>query len=397
MFTEEFFELLLNFGDDWEVTGVETNLSTSEVDIYVEYVGELKIYDQAPTRRWRHLDTMQFKTYINCRLPRIKTDDGKVRTVRPPWADKHERHSFLFECAVINLLLATKNQTQTAKLMRCSFDVVNRIMDNATKRGLARRKTSEEDFEAISIDEKSFRKGHSYVSVLSHPASGRVLEVVEDRTKKASQKLIDQSLSRKQQAKIKTISMDMWKSFIAMVSEKLPQAEIVHDKFHLIKYLNEAIDKVRRREVKKHQELKDSRYALLKNEENLTEKQRIKFEQIRKANFEVSRAWEARENFKAVFENSSFEESEAIFANWYESVKQSGIKEVMKVAEMFSNHLRGVLQAMTSSLSNAMAERLNGKIQLLKSIGRGYRKFENFRSAILFFYGKLELFPLKSQ
>jgi transposase len=394
MFTEEFFELLLDFGDEWEVTEVETDFSTSEVDIYVEYVGRSKVYDRASTRRWRHLDTMQFKTYINCRLPRIKTDDGKVRTLRPPWADKHERHSLLFECAVINLLLATQNQTQTAKLMRCSFDVINRIMHNATKRGLVRRHACEQNYEDISIDEKSFRKGHSYASVLSHPATERVLEVVEDRTKEASLALIEQGLSKEQQAAVRTISMDMWKSYMAMAAEQLPQAEIVHDKFHLIKYLNEAIDKVRRREVKEHQELKDSRYALLKNEENLTEKQRIKFEEIRKANFEVSRAWEARENFKAVFENANFEESEAIFAQWYKSVKQSGIKEVIKVAEMFANHLRGVLQAMTSSLSNAMAERLNGKIQLLKSIGRGYRKFENFRSAILFFYGKLDLFPL---
>ena len=161
--------------------------------------------------------------------------------------------------------------------------------------------------------------------------------------------------------------------------------------------MNEAIDKVRRREVKEHAELKDSRYALLKNEENLTEKQRIKFEEIRKANFEVSRAWEARENFKEIFKNKTIEESEAIFEILHKTVKKSGIAEVIKVAEMFANHLRGVLNAMTSEVSNAIAERLNGKIQLLKSIGRGYRKFENFRSAILFFYGKLNLFPLNSQ
>jgi transposase len=397
MFTEQFFELLLDFGDEWEVKGVKTDLGTSEVDIYVEYVGQMKIYDHAPDRRWRHLDTMQFKTFINCRLPRVKVDDGKVKTLSPPWADKHERHSFLFECAVINLLLATKNQTQTADLMRCSFDVINRIMHNATKRGLELRKQDKEIFENVSIDEKSFQKGHKYATILSDPASGRVLEVVENRTIEASRTLIDRSLTQQQQEEIKTISMDMWKAFIAVAFEKLPEAEIVHDKFHLIKYLNEAIDKVRRREVKKHQELKDSRYALLKNEENLTEKQRIKFEEIRKANFEVSRAWEARENFKEVFENASLDESEAIFEQWHQSVKQSGIKEVIKVAEMFSNHLRGVINAMTGSLSNAMAERLNGKIQLLKSIGRGYRKFENFRSAILFFYGKLSLFPLNYQ
>ena len=161
--------------------------------------------------------------------------------------------------------------------------------------------------------------------------------------------------------------------------------------------MNEAIDKVRRREVKKHEELKESRYALLKNEANLTQKQRIKFEAIRKANFEVSRAWEARENFKEIFTNKTLAESEIIFAEWHQAVKNSGIKEVIKVAEMFANHLRGVLNAMISTVSNAMAERLNGKIQLLKTVGRGYRKFANFRSAILFFYGKLDLFPLNSQ
>ena len=320
-----------------------------------------------------------------------------MKTLAPPWADKHERHSYLFENLVIKLLQATKNQTQTANLLRCPFDVVNRIMHHASRRGLVRRKAVEEVFENVSVDEKSFQKGHSYITVLSHPETERVLEVVQHRTLEACRSLIETTLTEEQRKTVKTISMDLWQAFITMAAEKLSQAEIIHDKFHLIKYLNEAIDKVRRREVKEHAELKESRYVLLKNEENLTEKQRIKFEMIRAANYQVSRAWEARENFRQVFKNASLEESEAIFWEWSEAVKASGIKEVMKVEETFANHLRGVLNAMTSNLSNAMAERLNGKIQLLKSIGRGYRKFENFRSAILFFYGKLSLFPLNSQ
>jgi transposase len=189
----------------------------------------------------------------------------------------------------------------------------------------------------------------------------------------------------------------MWEWFRVAAEENIPQTEIVHDKFHLIKYLNKAIDQVRRCEVKEHEELKESRYVLLENKENLTEKQKIKFEEIRAANFEVGRAWEARENLKEIFKNKTFEESEAIFQQWHQAVKKSGIAEVIKVAEIFANHLRGVLNVMTSEVSNAMAERLNGKIQLLKAIGRGYRKFANFRSAILFFYGKLDLFPLNSQ
>lgn len=396
MFTEQFFELLLDFGKDWVVKEVSTNLEANEVDIQVEYAGGGQVYDYAPERRWRHLDTMQFKTFINCRLPRLRTA-GKVKTLAPPWADKHERHSYLFESAVIDLLMATKNQTQTARLLRCPFDVVNRIMHNATRRGLARRKEEEEQYEALSIDEKAFQRGHTYATILSHPASGRILEVEAGRTLEASRRLIKTALTDEQRTAVKTISMDLWQAFITMAAEELPGAEIVHDKFHLIKYLTEAIDKVRRREVKQHALLKHSRYALLKNTENLSEKQRRKFEEIRAANYEVSRAWEARENFREIFSNASREEGEAIFEVWSEAVTQSGIAEVMKVCETFANHLRGVLNAMTSKISNAMAERLNGKIQLVKSIARGYRKFDNFRSAILFFYGKLSLFPLNSQ
>lgn len=406
MNTEQFFEVLLDFGDDWEVVRVESNDGSDEVDIFVEYIGQAQVYDYAPMRRWRHLDTMQFKTFINCRVPRIEGDDGKVKTLLIPWADKHNRHTYLFECAVINLLLVSKNQTQTAKLMRCNFDVVNRIMGNATKRGLERRKQEKEEITEVSIDEKSFQKGHNYASILSDPKQGRVLEVVEKRTTEACQELINTGLTEEQREKVEKVTMDMWAAYLAGAKSELPQAEIVHDKFHLIKYLNEAIDQVRRKEVKKYkkedevgklEQLKNSRYAMLKNEENLTDQQRVKFEAIKAANYEVSRAWQARENFKEVFKNASLEESEAIFYEWFKTVKESGIKEVIKVAEMFANHLRGVLNAMTSGFSNAMAERLNGKIQLLKSIARGYRKFENFRSAILFFYGKLDLFPLNSR
>jgi transposase len=154
---------------------------------------------------------------------------------------------------------------------------------------------------------------------------------------------------------------------------------------------------VRRREVKCHEEIKNSRYALLKNPENLTEKQRIKFESIRDANYEVSRAWLIRENFKDIFGSQNIEQAVELFCKWGSSVINSKIEEMNKVAKMFNNHLKGVIHAMVETFSNAMAERLNGKIQEIKSRGRGYRTFENFRSAILFFHGGLMLYPLNSQ
>lgn len=256
-----------------------------------------------------------------------------------------------------------------------------------------RRNYSELTFDYLSIDEKSFKKGHQYITVLSHPASGCVLDVEENRTKEACKKLFAKSLTTEKLNKVSAISMDIWKAFIQTAQEILPNASIVHDRFHLIKYLNEAIDKVRRREVKQHQDLKNSRYALLKNPENLTERQRIHFEAIADdANYEVSKAWQVRENFKALFSKGKLMATLS-FLQWANDATKRKIKEVDKVVEMFKNHLLGLVNALLINLTNAMAERLNGKIQELKTVARGYRTFTNFRSAILFFNGGLNLYP----
>jgi len=128
MFTHQFFDLLLNLDDNWQVYEVDADYNTEEVRIKIKFIGKhidcietlkaYKIYDHAPEREWRHLDTIQYRTFISCSLPRYKRNDGKILTLTPPWASKHEHHTFLFEHAVIDLLQATKNQTLTFHKIR---------------------------------------------------------------------------------------------------------------------------------------------------------------------------------------------------------------------------------------------------------------------------------------
>ena len=195
MFTHQFFDLLLNLDANWQVVKVEADYAISDIKIVIKFIGKkvhcpetmelCSLYDHAPNREWRHLDTMEYKTFISCKLPRIKNSQGNVVTIIPPWADKHTRHTHLFEHAIIDLLLATKNQTKTAKLMRCGFNVINRVIHLSTQRGLSRRDLSNTDFSRLSLDEKSFKKGHKYVSVLSHPRSGFIIDVEEGRSKES--------------------------------------------------------------------------------------------------------------------------------------------------------------------------------------------------------------------
>lgn len=404
--TENFFNLILDFGDEWVVKNVETDHKQQHIYLYLEYISDqyedpdttepAVLYDHCEMREWRHLDILHFQTYVRCRIPRVKCKNGKVKQIAMGWANKHDRHSFHFEKKVIDLLLATKNQSKTANYLGCSFRLVNRILHRCVERGLERRDTGAVPFEHISIDEKSFKKGHKYVTVLSHPRSGVVLNVGENRDGKSTRLLLTETFTQQQLNNINTVSMDMWQPYINTITAQCPNAEIVHDKFHLVAYLNKSIDQVRRREVKQHDELKDSRYALLKNQNNLTQNQQKKFELIKSSNYQVSKAWHIRENFRDLFGCSNNEiEAKCIFQNWIQDSYSKCIKEVTKVIEMFVRHADGVINALITNLNNAMAERLNGKIQELKTIGKGYRMFENFRSAILFFYGGLSLYPQK--
>lgn len=402
---ENFFDNLLNFGSEWKVERVVVN-SKNEVDIFIKFeLEEYKknhiedfefIHDYSDFRRWRHLNILQYKTFINAKIPRVKLKDGKIKSVKVPWSDAGKHHTYLFERFVIDLLLATKNQTKTAEILSCSFNLVNSIMHNSTERGLERRDLNQV-YKQLSLDEKSFKKRHNYVSVLSSPENGIVIDLVKGRTLESAKYLLNNSLNDNQKTKVETISLDMWKAFNTAVDEIFPKAKKVHDRFHLIKYLNEAIDNVRKREAKKNEVLRNSRFAMLKNKFNLTEKQHFKFEEVLRLNTEVSYTWRLKECFKSLFGCKDYQEAFNRYSDWISFVNWEGIPELTKVANMFSNHIKGVCNALVEDTSNAMAERLNGKIQIIKTIGRGYRKFQNFRSAILFFNGGLNLYPQEIQ
>ncbi len=406
MIQESFFEKLLNFGDEWFVEKVEYDPTTKEIDIYLRFNLDIYksknsetyngVYDYRDYRRWRHLDILQYKCFITAKIPRLLDKDGKVKSVDISWAGSGERHTYLFEKCAIDLLLATKNQTKTADFLRCGFSIVNRIIHLASERGVSRR-DKDAIYKQLSVDEKSHKSNHQYVTVLSNPQTGNIIDVAKDRTKKTYKELLNSNLNIEQKAQVEHISMDMWEAYITTSQEVLPNAKLVHDRFHLVKYLNDAIDKVRRRESKEYEELKNSRYSVLKNLGNLTEKQYYKFEEVLRINTKVSLAWRLRECFKSLFMSENYQAAFNKYQDWLSFCVWEKIPEIMKEAEMFNRHIVGFCKAHVENLSNAMAERLNGKIQEVKTIGRGYNTFENFRSALLFFYGGLNLYPHDSQ
>ena len=404
------YKQILGLSGPWEVTKVDLNIEDEEVDIEISYRSDkgtcpecgvqCSIYDHRNERRWRHLDTCQMKTYIICKTPRIECEEHGVKTIDVPWAETSSRATLLFERFAIDLLLASKNQTKAAGILRVSFDTLHHIMAKAVERGLSKREA--EEIKHIGIDEKSMKKGHNYISVLSNSKKRCVIDVSEGRTTHSASSLINNGLTDKQKTQLEAVSMDMWKAFINAVHKELPTASIVHDKFHIIKYLNDAVDKTRRAEARKLKKSDDktlvkSKYLFLKNQENMTDKQLTRFKQIQELNLTTSQAWAAKENFKEFFNSETINDAKFFFAEWYQDITDRSLTKMIKVGKMLISHSQGLINYIKHPIDNSVAEWLNGKIQEIKVIGRGFRKFENFRIAILFFLGKLKLYPQESQ
>jgi len=399
----DLFEHVLNFGPDWKVTNIEVDDASGKIDVHVTFTGSkapcpdsgelLPIYDHREQRRWRHLNMMQYQTWIVCSLPRVKDADGNVKTVKAPWADINQRFTVWFEAMAIELAQLTKSPTKTAAFLDCSYDVIAGIIARAVRRGLARRGAEDICVNALAIDEKAFRAGHHYITIISCPTTGRVWDVGLGRKQSDTEDLLqglDKQIGLDQ---VQAVSIDMWKAYINAVQTTLPGASIIHDKFHIIAWLNNALDQVRRAEVKTQPVLKKTRYTWLKNTENHTAKQAESFDQISQMNLKTSQAWLIKENFKGVYEQQSPIEGFYYFTQWAEDVSRRAIGACQKVATMFTNHLMGILNYISYPITNARAEQVNSKIQQLKSISKGYRNFDNFRNAILFYFGKLDLYP----
>lgn len=400
----EFYERILDLGEGWKITEITINKAVHEVEIYAEYVLEeglfpgtnerSKIYDLRPMRRWRHLNTLQYKTFINARIPRVKNSKGDIRTIEISWADKRVGYTFLFESLVIETLKISKNQTKTAEYLEILFDTVHSIMERAVKRGMNRRRIL--NIKALSVDEKSYKYGHNYMTVLSDPIDKKVLDIIEGRTEEATQEIISMTLSPEQMKEILFVTMDMWRSYMNAVKELMPQADILHDKFHTMQYLNKAVDEVRKREVKSEEVLKKTKYIFLKNKESWSPGQELKFEEIDRINLNTSKAWHMKENFKGIFFQETKYKCFEFFKEWLVDVLKSNLKPMIKAGETLLRHFDGIANYSIHYCTNAIAEELNAQIQVLKVVGRGFRNFSNYRNSILFFFARLDLLPLKN-
>jgi transposase len=403
----ELYQQILGISAPWQVDRVELKLDAGEVHVHVDHAGTVdwpcpecgapcKLYDHQPERSWRHLDTCQYQTILHAKPPRIECSEHGVRVIKLAWAEPASRFTALFERLAIDWLKAA-SQSAVAEQLDLSWDEIHGIMERAVERGLERRKA--ESVPLLGVDEKAFRKGHKYFTLVNDLVRSRVLYVAEDRTQKSLDGFWE-TLSPEQRTSIEAMAMDMWDPYIASVHEHLPDAgkKIVFDKFHIAKHLGEAVDKVRRRENKTlraagDDRLTGTRYDWLRHPAKMEPKDRQEFVVLKNSNLKTARAWALKEAAMALFNYVYERPARKHFRWWHNWAVRSRLPPMIETARMLKRRFENIITYLRHPITNALSESINSKIQWVKYTARGFRNKRNFQVAIYFHCGRLDLAP----
>ncbi len=308
----DLYATILGLTPPWTVVAVDVDIKGEQVTVKVdpgpgpfpcpECQTTSPGYDRRP-RRWRHLDTCQLQTWIEADIPRVECPQHGVKQIAIPWAEPGSQFTILFERLAIDFLREC-SVTGAAALLRITWDEAWGIKDRAVRRGLARR--TAEPIPHLGIDEKAITKGHRYLTIVADLDRQRVLFLNDDRTAESLDAFWPTCTSA-QRDSIKAVAMDMWEPYIQSVSTHVLHGDIVFDKFHIVKHLHEAVDKVRRTEHRLLRRQDDTRltgtkYLWLRRPSDFSPEQRRTFRRLLGSDLKVGRAWALKERFRHFWE-----------------------------------------------------------------------------------------------
>lgn len=393
----EFQAKILGIERPWVVDDVVVSMDPKSVETRITYEGpascpvcgkEAPRYD-VRERRWRHLDIYEFAAYVTAQVPRVNCSEDGVRQIGVPWADGRSGFTALFERLAISLL-QEMSISAVARTLRLTWDQIDGIMQRAITHGLALRK--DRIVKHLGIDEKSFKKRHRYVTIVTDLDTSQVIWVASGR-KRETLDAFWEGLSSEQLHGIEGVAMDMWPAYIESTLAHLPGADekIVFDKFHVVKYLTHAVDLERRVAGRSDTTLKRTRYQWLRNPINMSHSERIAFANLRKEHERLGRAWAIKEAFARLWDYTYVGSARRFFRKWYAWAIRSRFRHIKDVARLIARHIDNILTYLRIPITNAASESVNSKIQWFKYQAHGFRNEKRFMRSILFHCGGLTL------
>lgn len=405
MTQKELFAAALMIEKPWFIQEIKLDQDNDKLEIWIDFErgsefyyedrklgvkGYFKAYDTTQ-KTWRHLNFFQYKCYLHAWIPRVDTGNnkGKIRQVHAPWEGHAAGFTMMFEAFIIELIRLMPVH-QVAKLINVYDNKLWGLMQ--TYVDICRADENLTEVNAVGVDETSVRKGHDYVSLFVDLIQKRTIFVTAGKNSETVTEFAkDLSSHQGNPENITQVSCDMSPAFISGVERELPNADIVFDRFHVMKIINEAIDNVRKIEVKTNPILIKSKYIFLKNNDNLTANQKQKLDLIKLSglNLKTIKALQIREAFQQIYLANSTNSFRLLLKKWYFWATHSRIKPIIEAAKSIKRHWSGIINWIDYKINNGILEGFNSIFQAAKAKARGYKKIETIKNIIYILTGKL--------
>jgi transposase len=346
-------------------------------------------YDRS-VRRWRHLDLGGHQVWLEAEIARIwcRACD-RVVTEDVPWARPGARHSRAFE-DLVAWLAQRMDKTSLARLMRCSWEAVHRIVNHIVAERLLDSRF--DGLRHIGVDEISYKRGHKYLTVVVDHDTHRVIWVGTGRTAEVMGQFYAQ-LGPERAAGLEAVTMDGGPAYISATKAAAPNAIICFDPFHVVKWTTEALDhtfrasaipalRAKMRQARNNAPWRQARYALRANRENITPIHCRLLKTIRTERRDLHDAWILKEELRDLFAIIGPDEAEPYLRDWIKRAGTSGIRPFVHLAGRLHKHFDRITAAVQLGLSNSRSEGTNAKIRVIQRRGYGHQNPESLTALI---------------
>ena len=384
---------------------MDFNAESKRLDVYIDFnkgstfdyididanktISNLKAYD-TKDKTWRHLNFFEHECYLHARVPRVKLPNGKTKLIKTPWEGLSNGFTLLFEVLLLQLSQAMP-VSKVAKITHTSDDKLWNMLDRYVN--TTREHEDFKNIDKIGLDETSRAKGHEYITLFVDLLKRRTIFITQGKDNTTVKDFKEDFEEHNGDVNnIENVSCDMSPAFIKGVKENLPNAQITFDKFHILKIINEAVNKVRQQEVSTNNLLKGTKYIWLKNYSNLTVKQKEQLDELTMSNMNIKtlRAYNIRQSFQDIYQANTQDEFITYLNKWYFWATHSQLTPMIKASKTVKRHWDGIVKWFESKINNGILEGLNSVIQAAKSKARGYKTFKNYKIIVYLLTGKLD-------
>jgi transposase len=305
---------------------------------------------------------------------RVECPGCGVRSEQVPWAAHGSRFTGDFEELVAYLAQVT-DKTRVTELMGISWTTVGAIVERVVARRLDSSRL--EGLRRIGVDEFSYRKRHRYLTTVVDHDRRRVVWAAAGRSAETLGAFFD-VLGEERCAQLECVTMDMAGGYIKAVEERLPEAQIVFDRFHVQRLASDALDEVRRallREIRgteEGRELFRSRFALLKNPWNLTRRETEKLRDVQRTNAPLYRAYLLKETLAQALDYKQTRRAKRALREWLAWASRSKLAPFVKAARTIREHFGGILAYIQERLTNGIVEGFNNKLRMIARRAYGF-------------------------